>query len=215
MTTATETPLNSGPTPEEATLDLSAKGVWQPLPNETAHSYGAFTRYLELGLDATLQQVSQVTGRSLSSLCALSARHHWIERATAYRQHVAHTFLVQANRERAKQTELAQLRDQLHRQQMWEDAQLLRELARKAVAQRLSSPVVDMAAYEIKGRFELGFRLGKGASAPTGFTSEGPAPANPDFEASLATAYGGGIDWKSLIESINQAHPGQEAVIDE
>src|SRR3954451_22677688 len=100
MTTATETRMNS---PEEATLDLSAQGVWQPLPNETAHSYGAFTRYLELGLDATLQQVAQVTGRSLSSLCALSARHHWIERATAYRQHVAHTFLVQANRERAKQ----------------------------------------------------------------------------------------------------------------
>src|SRR5436190_13300907 len=100
---------------DESNLDLSAKGIWQPLPNETPGSYAAFAKYLDLGLDASLQQVADATGKSLTAICALSARHHWMDRAAAYRQHVSHTFLAAANRQRARQTELSQLRDEIFR----------------------------------------------------------------------------------------------------
>ena len=50
---------------DESNLDLSAKGIWQPLPNETPGSYAAFAKYLDLGLDASLQQVADATGKPM------------------------------------------------------------------------------------------------------------------------------------------------------
>src|SRR3954453_10507881 len=206
------TPLTS----EEPNLDLAGPGPWQPLPNEATHSYTAFTKYLELGLDATLEQVAQVRGRSLSSVCGLSARHHWMDRAAAYRQHASQLYMAAVQRERARQTELAQMRDQLFRQEVREDHQTLRAICREAIQTLRTDPAnAKIKGYEVKGLFELQFRFGKAAIAPTGFKSEGPVPPNPDFEASLAKVYGGGVDLRELIEFIKQAHPGQEAVIDE
>src|SRR6478752_1177360 len=89
-------------------------------------SYTIFCCYLELGIEASLQEVAEKTGKSYNSVCHLSARNHWMERAAAYRQHVSHAFLTAAYRQRAKQTELSQMRDQILRQSFWEDGQLLR-----------------------------------------------------------------------------------------
>src|SRR4051794_17012577 len=206
------TPLTS----EEPNLDLAGPGPWQPLPNEATHSYTAFTKYLELGLDAPLEQVAQVTGRFLSSVCGLSPRHHWMDRAAAYRQHASQLYMVAVQRERARQTELAQMRDQLFRQEMWEDHQTLRAICREAIQTLRTDPAnAKIKGYEVKGLFELQFRFGKAAIAPTGFTSEGPVPPNPDFEASLAKAYGGGGDMEVPIELNKQEHPGPEGVLDE
>src|SRR6476619_2218457 len=96
------------PATEEPTPDLSANGIWQRLPRESGDSYSAFCAYLELGPDSTLQQVADKIGRSLEAVRHLSSRHHWMDRAAAYRQHVSHTFLAAANRQRARQTELSQ-----------------------------------------------------------------------------------------------------------
>jgi hypothetical protein len=71
---------------EEARPDLTTNGIWQPLPGETPTSAAIFCANLELGEHPTLQKVADKTGKSLSSICRLSARHHWLERATAYRR---------------------------------------------------------------------------------------------------------------------------------
>src|SRR4051812_47457528 len=81
--------MNSDPTHEDLKLDLSAPGMWQRLPGESVNSCAAFCAYLELGPDATLQRLSDQSGKSLDVVCQLSARHHWMERAAAYRQHLA------------------------------------------------------------------------------------------------------------------------------
>ena len=203
------------PDQEIPALDVSAPGVWQPLPNETSYAYSLFCAYLELGAEGTLQQVADDSKKSLSAVCNLSARHHWMERAIAYRQHVSHAFLVATNRERAKQTELCQMRDQIHRQQMWEDSQALRAYCRKSLANLLNDPKATLAGYEMKGLFDLYFKLGCRANAPTGFTSDGPVPASPDFEASLKKVYGSGLNLGDLLDLLKLSNPGQEALIDE
>jgi hypothetical protein len=167
------------PAEEPANLDLSAKGIWQPLPAETSHSYVAFTEYLKLGLDGTLQQVADATGKSLTAVYALSARHDWMDRAAAYRQNVSQTYLASVERQRARQTELCQMRDQLLRQELWEDHQSLRAICRENLQLLRTDPAkATIAPYALKGLFELVFKFGKAATAPTGFTSEGPAPAS-------------------------------------
>jgi hypothetical protein len=207
--------MKSKPDQEIPALDVSAPGLWQPLPNETSYAYSQFCSYLELGAEGTLQQVADDSKKSLSAVCRLSARYHWMERATAYRQHISHAFLVAANRERAKQTELCQMRDQIHRQQMWEDSQAVRAYCRKSLANLLNDPKATLAGYEMKGLFDLYFKLGCRANAPTGFISDGPVPASPDFEASLKKVYGSGLNLGDLLELLKLSNPGQEALIDE
>src|SRR6185503_3679767 len=147
LTQSTQTePVSSAEVP----LDLSSKGVWQRQPNETLSSYAAFTTFLELGLDATLQQVADATSKKLTAILSLSARHHWMDRAAAWRAHVSHAYLADAQRERARQTELAQLRDRLLRQEMWEDHQTLRAFCREGLNQLRTDPAnARVAGYEI------------------------------------------------------------------
>src|SRR5262245_39010390 len=118
---------------DESKLDLSPKGVWHRRSNETLASYTAFTIFLELGLDGTLQQVADTTVNSLASICSLSSRHHWMDRAAEWRAHISHTYLADAQRERARNTELSQVRDRMLRQEMWEDHQTLRAFCREGL----------------------------------------------------------------------------------
>jgi len=164
---------------EDVKPDLSSKGIWQPLPQESPGSYTAFTTYLELGPDSTLEDVAEKTGRSLHAIRHLSARHHWMERAAAYRQHFSNTTLAAAQRERAKQAELSQMRDHIFRQQLWEASQSLLMACRKSLNKLLDDPKGKVAAYELASLYNLGLKLGCRANEPTNFTSEGPAPPPP------------------------------------
>src|SRR4051812_3535511 len=98
MKSATE-PLDT----EESVPGLTDPGPWQKLPQESHKSYAAFIRYLEMGPDTTLQQLAQDTGKNFPAVANLSSRHHWQERAAAYRQHISHCLLAAAARDQAKQ----------------------------------------------------------------------------------------------------------------
>ena len=184
---------------EDPKLDLSAQGIWQRLASESVTSYTAFCAYLELGADATLQQVADQSGKSLDAVCKLSARHHWMERAAAYRQHVD-TALVAAQRERAKQAEFSHMRDYIFRRGVREASQNLLMTCRQALNQLRLDPTARFAPYELAGLFNLGFKLGCRANEPTGFTSDGPAPASPDFDAAVEKVYGENMGLEQLIE---------------
>src|SRR4051812_28916338 len=172
--------MTTPPTPEEPNLDLSGPGPWQPLPNEATHSYSAFTKYLELGLDATLEQVAQVTGRSLSSVCGLSARHHWMDRAAAYRQHASQLYMAAVQRERARQTELAQMRDQLFRQEMWEDHQTLRAICREAIQSLRTDPAnAKSRAMKSKASLNCNIALARLPLRPPALRAKAPSHPIP------------------------------------
>src|SRR3954470_20993109 len=103
--------MNEELTPEEALPGLLENGPWQKLPQESVKAYASFTRFLELGSQITLQELATDTGRTYSSIANLSSRYLWSERAAAYRQSVSHSVLAAAQRQRVRQTELAQLRE--------------------------------------------------------------------------------------------------------
>jgi hypothetical protein len=65
------------------------EGIWHRQANETASAYSSFAHYLDLGADATHQQVADLTGKSLSSIQKLSIRHRWLERAGAWSDYLA------------------------------------------------------------------------------------------------------------------------------
>jgi hypothetical protein len=105
--------------------DLSAKGVWQRLPQESQGAYSAFATFLELGPDVTLREVAEKLGRTFDAVRHLSRRYHWMERAAAYRQHFSNASLLAAESQHAKQAELLRMRDRFFRQQLWETSQTL------------------------------------------------------------------------------------------
>jgi hypothetical protein len=199
---------------EDIKSDLSPKGIWQRLPQESPGSYAAFTTYLELGPDSTLEEVAEKTGRSARSVRHLSWRHHWMERAAAYRQHFSNTTLAAAQRERAKQAELSQMRDHIFRQQMWETSQSIMMACRRSLNKLLDDPKGRIAPYELTGLFNLGFRLGCRANEPGKFTSEGPAPACPDFEAAVDKVYGENMSMEQLMELLKEFPPPKSVAPD-
>ena len=202
-------------TTEDAPLDLSGNGIWQRLPNESPGSYAAFADYLELGAQSTLEELADKIGRSPQSVRHLSWRHNWMDRAAAYRQHVSQTHLASVQRERARQTELSQMRDQIFRQELWEQRQTIRAVIRKGFNALLDDSNSKIAAYELARLMDIDFKSGARATAPTGFSSDGPVPASPDFDAAVEQVYGKGLNLEDLLDLIKRANPGQEALIDQ
>jgi hypothetical protein len=66
---------------KKPSLDLTANGILQRLRGESPKSYATFFAYLELGVDSTLQEMGEKSGRTLPAVRLLSRRHHWMERA--------------------------------------------------------------------------------------------------------------------------------------
>jgi len=198
---------------EDAPLDISGNGIWQRLPNESPGSYAAFAAYLELGVESTLLDVADKTGRSLRSIGHLSWRHNWMDRAAAYRQHVSQTHLASVQRQRARQTELSQMRDEIFRQELWEQRQAIRSVIRKGLNALVEDPKPNIAAYELARLMDIDFKSGSRATAPTGFTFDGPAPASPQFEEALKKSYSEPLPLDELLELMLITHPQHHAMI--
>lgn len=62
---------------------------WVRRTTERGTAYDAFREYLNLGPRRSLRQASQNVGISIDSAKELSLRHDWVERSTAYDQHLA------------------------------------------------------------------------------------------------------------------------------
>src|SRR4051812_26953877 len=156
--------MNVEPASEETQPDLSAKGIWQQWPGESDKSYTAFTQYLQLGSDASMQEVADKTGKKPSSLYNLSSRYEWATRATAHRQHfqaIAHDAMEKAT---SKSAGLWATRGEVWREQNWESFQKLNFWCHQAVNHALTKPVVEMAPYEVQGLLSLAPKLGHQAA---------------------------------------------------
>src|SRR4051794_21057104 len=196
MNTAPEAPEPTEPLDtEEPIPGLTDPGPWQKLPQESPKSYAAFTRYLEMGPDITLQQLAEATGKSFGAVANLSSRHQWLERAAAYRQHVSHCLLSAASRDQAKQAELWRLRVQVFREQQWEAIQQLMLLGRQARNQLLRNPEREIAYYELARLEDTICRLGKVAGVNAERAEEQTKLSiHPDVEAAMEKIYGESFD---------------------
>ena len=178
--------------PDDLAPDLSAKGIWQPLPRESSHAHAAFTLYLELGPDASLRQVAEKTGKSLDAICQLSSRHQWMERAAAYRHHVSQTSLAAIEHDRAKQAQLWRTRINVFREHQWEALQRMMIIHRQAGNHLLAKPDKEIAFYEFARLEDTICRMARatGVNADAEEPGETSLPIAPALEDSIQKVYG-------------------------
>jgi hypothetical protein len=125
------------------------QGSWQMLPNETASAYTYFGYYLDLGADATHQQVADKTGKSLKAIQALSVRYRWVERARAWSQYLAGNQRATMASQDLQDRKHAALRQNILRQEEWERAQKINKLCNHAIDQLMANPQIQVAYYQL------------------------------------------------------------------
>jgi hypothetical protein len=140
------------PTPPEAasSADKAAppppqKQPWDQQTGETAKSFAAFGEYLEEPADITLDEFATKTGRTIGSVWGLSTRHHWRERAAAWRQHLASEHYAAIEQKTKEQAHLRSVRDGILYEQQWEFGQALMELAHRKVMAAIKNPEKEIS----------------------------------------------------------------------
>ena len=156
-------PGDPSPDPEGPQPDLSAKGIWQQLPNETPHAYACFTTYLQLGPDATLQEAADRLRKNFGAVSMLSSRHCWIERAAAWRQHLAATACAAVASQVREKSALLAARESVLREQRWELAQSMREAAAALLFKFLKDAEAKPRLYEITHLIQAMSKVGDAA----------------------------------------------------
>src|SRR4051812_13834519 len=173
-------------------LDPAVNGIWQKLARETDSAYAPFLVYLELGADATLQQVAAKTGRSPDAIRQLSSLYYWMERAAAWRRHLHEKDLVAIAGQSTLNRKLSQMRQQILQQKDWERAQKLGLVCDQALDQLLATPLTKVAYYQLPPLLRAVSQAGQNAVAIDYKAVEPPDPENDpsmqEFNANLAKA---------------------------
>ena len=179
--------------PEAGQKD-SPRHLWHQQSDESAKAYATFLEYLEFGPDFTLEQVAESTGKSKDAIWKLSSRHHWLDRAAAWRRHLADAASALVERTVGSNSALGSVRADIVCQEHWEDAQQLRRLARYILNKELNNPSAKCSIFELSHLFHTSSKLSSLSLAKPG---SGPKPdqasasdADVDFENALKKAYG-------------------------
>src|SRR4051812_35719035 len=77
--------MNSSDTPHAP----EKRRLWDQEEDETALAFSLFQKFCELGPDTSLKDLADQTSRSPGSIRVMSSRHHWFDRASAWRRHLA------------------------------------------------------------------------------------------------------------------------------
>jgi hypothetical protein len=169
---------------------------WTQQPDESAGAFATFREYLDLGPDLTLAEFAEKTCKPLGSVRNLSSRHHWFERAAAWRQHLARIACAAAE-ETTRQTAILRANRAAVVQQLeWESAQKLAQVGRQLLNHYLNDPESQSSISEVTQLFSVFSRLARLATAqPTEhhdhehkLTTTDGIP--PKLAAALDTAYG-------------------------
>lgn len=166
---------------------------WQLQPGESQKAFLAFQEYLELGTNATIKNVAEKTGCSFDSIENFCHRHHWRERAAAWRHHLAQLQSQPLEQLAAASSTLWAQRAQTLRQQQWEFAQNLAQLGQELFLQLLDGKGAAPRPDEVSRIYNTAAKLARQAVEPPA-PNLGPSPeddaANLEFERALKTVYG-------------------------
>jgi hypothetical protein len=71
-----------------ATLVERMTQQWKRLNNESSKAYAAFSIYRDLRIERSLEKVAEECHKSSRLIGRWSSKYHWVERATAYDDHL-------------------------------------------------------------------------------------------------------------------------------
>jgi hypothetical protein len=167
--------------------------VFEQQPRESAKAFAAFSQYLNLGVERSLEATAEKLGKSKRLMEKWSKRFDWSARVSA---HGAHLALVE--REAAEAVATAKgvdwaAREAEQRDLEWENRCELVELAREAIARWKKNPNKYGTLEGIARLLDLASKLGRLASGmPTDHTEvkkEIHAKIDVDWEIALKKMY--------------------------
>jgi hypothetical protein len=144
----------------------SVRELWEQQPGESELNFSLFRQYLDLGPGATLKEFADQTQRAFSAVRQLSSGHRWLERAAAWRQHLAQVHYAAAEQVVQDQAAFwaAQLR--LVRQLEWENAQIINNAFQAAALEFLNKPDPKFPLYALPQLSEAASKLMRRAAEP-------------------------------------------------
>ena len=193
--------------------DLSMAKEFEQQPNESAKAFAAFSLYLNMGPERSLEAVGRKLGKSGGLVQRWSSRWRWAERVDA---HAAH--LASVEREaievaaRGKAAEWAKRQDEV-RQREWEMHERCIGAAKKAFEAFMAREKVYANLADIARMLEVASKLGRLASGlatdKTELTGEDGGAIRVEFEAALKKVYGR----RGQVVDVEAAPPNSQAQI--
>jgi hypothetical protein len=145
-------------------LPLPCSQLWHQQPGESSNGFALFQQFLDLNADCTLPEFAEKTGKTFNAVRCLSSRHHWFERAAAWRQHLAALACDAVAETKTRNAVLWASRHQLFREQEWELAQQSGAVIRQLLLSHLKNPDVSCSISEISNFLHVFSKLGRLAS---------------------------------------------------
>lgn len=161
--------------------------------NETVKAYAAFSLYLGLGPQRSLEAVRQKLGKSKALIEKWSRRHAWVERTAIYERHLSEIERrTEESLTRAKAVTWANRRE-LHKEDEWQIRCELIEAGRKQL-EKFREGAKGATLGDVARALELASKLGRLASGMetdrTELTGEDGGPIKVEITAALDKIYG-------------------------
>lgn len=173
------------------------KHDFEQLPTESVKAFAAFSLYLSLGNDRSLEAVSRKLGKCKALMERWSSRHRWVARTDAYVRHLAK---VEADAQTALVRQKAAewgTRQQTLREEEWTIHEECIRAAREAL-KRFYERGKGATLGDIARLLDLASKLGRLSSGlatdKTEVTGENGGPIRVEFEAMLKKIYSEPID---------------------
>ena len=182
--------------------------TFEQQPKESAKAFAAFSEYLNLGPERSLETVRVKCGKSSRLIQRWSSRWKWAERVEA------HTgYLATVEREAVEVVARGKSAEWLKRQQAlreteWEMHEKCIAAARRGLAAFEAREKVYANLADIARMLEVASKLGRLASGlatdKTEVTGEDGGPIRIELEAALKKVYGAVVE----VEATATPHPG-------
>ena len=197
--------------------------IFEQQPEESARAFAAFTAYLNMGAERSLEAVAQKVTKSSRLLKRWSVRWNWGERVKAFDANLA---MVEQQATEALTRERSAVRVKRRDEQLeeeWQTRNEALELARAAIGRWKANEKRCGSLEGIARLLELASKLGRLASGmPTDRTEvsgEGGGPIRLELNAALNKVYGEVVDVEALPapeplpqgEAEGNGLPGQRA----
>jgi hypothetical protein len=171
--------------------------------NETVKAFTAFTTYLGMGAQRSLEAVRLKLGKSKALIERWSVRHQWVERTAAYERHLSEIERrTEESLTRAKAVTWA-LRREEHKEIEWQVRCDLVEAGLKQL-ERFRDGTKGATLGDVARALELASKLGRLASGmatdKTELTGEDGGPIKVEISAALDKIYGAEVIEADVIE---------------
>lgn len=178
--------------------------VFEQQANESAKAFAAFSVYLAMGPERSLEAVARKVTKSSRLLKRWSSRWSWGERVRAYDESLA---AVERQATEALATERAEERLKRQQEQLdeeWRNRNEALELARAAIGRWKANEKRCGSLEGIARLLELASKLGRLASGlatdKTEITGDDGGPIRVELEAALKKVYGAEVPPPTVVD---------------